>query len=104
MHRWLIVHSEELRKAASERLQRHLSLREKELGRQLSRLSHKTFACRADAFQAAEAFAAEHLEKHQRLDDPQIELGWLATLREDDPPRGPARRDPLWHKGQTEAG
>ena len=52
VHRWLIVHSEELRKAASERLQRHLSLREKELGRQLSRLSHKTFACRADAFQA----------------------------------------------------
>jgi transposase len=27
VHRWLIVHSEELRKAASERLQRHLSLR-----------------------------------------------------------------------------
>jgi hypothetical protein len=25
--RWLIVHSEELRKAASERLERHLSLR-----------------------------------------------------------------------------
>jgi len=71
-HRWLIVDSEELRKAASERLERHLSLREKELGRQLSRLSHKTFACRADAFQAAEAFAAEHLEKHHRLDDPQI--------------------------------
>jgi transposase len=71
VHRWLIVHSEELRKAASERLERHLSLREKELGRQLSRLSHKTFACRADAFQAAEAFAAEHLEKHHRLDDPQ---------------------------------
>lgn len=71
--RWLIVHSEELRKAASERLERHLSLRQKELGRQLSRLSHKTFACRADAFQAAEAFAAEHLEKHYyRLDDPQI--------------------------------
>jgi transposase len=72
VHRWLIVHSEELRKAASERLERHLSLREKELGRQLSRLSHKTFACRADAFQAAEAFAAEHLENHHRLDDPQI--------------------------------
>jgi transposase len=70
--RWLIVHSEELRKAASERLERHLSLREKELGRQLSRLSHKTFACRADALQAAEAFAAEHLENHHRLDDPQI--------------------------------
>ena len=70
-HRGLIVHSEELRKAASERLERHLSLREKELGRQLSRLSHKTFACRADALQAAEAFAAEHLEKHHRLDDPQ---------------------------------
>jgi len=51
-HRGLIVHSEELRKAASERLEHHLSLREKELGRQLSRLSHKTFACRADAFQA----------------------------------------------------
>jgi len=71
-HRGLIVHSEELRKAASERLEHHLSLREMELGRQLSRLSHKTFACRADAFQAAEAFAAEHLEKHHRLDDPQI--------------------------------
>jgi transposase len=70
--RWLIVHSEKLRKAASERLERHLSLREKELGRQLSRLSHKTFACRADAFQAAEAFASEHLENHHRLDDPQI--------------------------------
>jgi transposase len=70
--RWLIVHSEELRKAASERLERHLSLREKELGRQLSRLSHKTFACRADALQAAEAFAAENLENHHRLDDPQI--------------------------------
>ena len=70
--RWLIVHSEKLRKAASERLERHLSLREKELGRQLSRLSHKTFACRADAFQAAEAFASEHLENHHRLDDQQI--------------------------------
>jgi transposase len=42
------------------------------LGRQLSRLSHKTFACPADAFQAAEALAAEHLEKYDRLDDPQI--------------------------------
>jgi hypothetical protein len=71
-HLWLIVHSEELREAASERLESHPSLREKELGRQLSRLSHKTFACRADAFQAAEAFAAEHLERHHRLDDPQI--------------------------------
>ena len=71
-HRWLLVHSEELRKAASERLEHHLCLREKELGRQLSRLSHKTFACRADAFQAAEAFASEHLENHHRLDDPQI--------------------------------
>lgn len=42
------------------------------MGRKLSRLSRKTFACQADAIDAAEAFAAEHLEKHYRLADPQI--------------------------------
>jgi len=35
-------------------------------------LSYKTFTCRADALQAADAFAAEHLEKHYRPDDSQI--------------------------------
>lgn len=65
--RWLVVHSEELRKAARERLERRLRRRERELGRELARLSRKTFACRADARQAAEAFAAERLGKHHRL-------------------------------------
>ncbi len=70
--RWMVVHSEELQKAASGRLERRLSRREKELGRELSRLRSKTFACRADATEAAEAFAAEHLKNHHRLADQQI--------------------------------
>ena len=70
--RWLVVHSEELRKGASERLQRRLWQRERELGRELSRLSRKTFACQADATDAAEAFTAGRLGKHHRLADPQI--------------------------------
>ena len=70
--RWMVIHSEQLHKAASERLQRHLSRREKELGRELSRLRSKTFACRTDATEAAEAFAAEHLQNHHRLAEPQI--------------------------------
>jgi transposase len=70
--RWLVVHSEDLQKAASERLERCLLHREKELNRELSRLSHKTFACQADALQAVEAFCAEHLHKHHRLDEQQI--------------------------------
>jgi transposase len=70
--RWMVVHSEELQKAAGERLQRHLARREKELGRELSRLVRKTFACQADATEAAEAFAAEHLENHHRLANPRI--------------------------------
>ncbi len=70
--RWLVIHSEELQKAAAQRLQRHLSRREKELGRELSRLVRKTFACQADATEAAEAFAAEHLENHHRLANPRI--------------------------------
>jgi transposase len=39
--RWLVVHSEELRKAARERLERRLRRRERELGRELARLSRK---------------------------------------------------------------
>jgi transposase len=56
-----VVESEELRKAAGERLERRLSRRERELGRELSRLVRETFACRTDAREATEAFAAEHL-------------------------------------------
>ncbi len=70
--RWLVVESEELQKAARERLERRLLRRERELCRELSRLVRETFACRADAREAAEAFAAEHLEKHHRLADTQI--------------------------------
>ena len=70
--RWLVVHSAELEKAAGERLHRRLERRERELDRELSRLGRKTFACRADACEATEAFAAEHLGKHHRLADPEI--------------------------------
>jgi transposase len=70
--RWLVVESEELKKAAVERLERRLSRHEKELGRELSRLRRKTFACQADAIEAAEAFAAEHLKKFHWLSDPEI--------------------------------
>lgn len=70
--RWLMVESEELQKAASERLERHLLRRERELGRKLSRLVRKTFACRADAREATEAFAAEHLGNHHQLTDTEI--------------------------------
>src|SRR5215211_3849869 len=70
--RWLVVESEELQKAAGERLERRLLRRERELGRELSRLVRKTFACRADAKEATEAFAAEHLGNHHRLTDTEI--------------------------------
>lgn len=42
--RWLVVESEELQKAAGERLERRLLRRERELGRELSRLVRETFA------------------------------------------------------------
>ncbi len=75
--RWLVVHSEELEKAARERLERRLARRERELGGELRRRllgGKKTFACRTDALEAAEAFAVEHLGKHHRfaLDPPEI--------------------------------
>jgi transposase len=76
--RWLVVHSEELQKAARERLERRLLRRERELDGELKRLllSRKaSFACRADAEEAVETFAAEHLGKHHRLlaaDPPRI--------------------------------
>ena len=70
--RWLVVESEELQKAAGERLEQRLLRRERELGRELSRLVRKTFACRADAKEATEAFAAEHLGNHHRLTDTEI--------------------------------
>jgi transposase len=46
--------------------------RERELGRELARLGRETFACRADAREATEAFAAEHLGNHHRLTDMEI--------------------------------
>jgi transposase len=70
--RWLVVESEQLQKAAGERLERRLLRQERELGRELSRLARETFACRADAREAAEAFAAEHLGNHHRLTDTEI--------------------------------
>lgn len=77
--RWLVVHSEELEQAARERLEKRLRRRERELNSELRRLvggsRKKTFACQADALEAAEAFAAEHLRgKHHRFvaDPPQI--------------------------------
>ena len=70
--RWLVVESEQLQKAAGERLERRLLRRERELGRELSRFVRETFACRADARKATEAFAAEHLGNHHRLTDTEI--------------------------------
>ncbi len=75
--RWLVVHSEELEKAARERLERRLRRRERELDGELKRLlagPKKSFACRADAFEAAEAFAVERLGEHHRFvtDPPEI--------------------------------
>lgn len=70
--RWLVVESEQLQKAAGERLERRLLRQERELGRELSRLARETFACRADAREAAEAFAAEHMGNHHRLTDTEI--------------------------------
>jgi transposase len=75
--RWLVVHSEELEQAARERLERRLRQRERELNGELRRLlvgRKKTFACQADALEAAEAFAAERLGKHHRFvaDPPEI--------------------------------
>jgi transposase len=70
--RWLVVESEELQKAAGERLERRLLRQERELGRELSRLVRETFACRADAREATEAFVAEHLGNHHRLTDTEI--------------------------------
>jgi transposase len=71
--RWLVVHSDELQKRATERLQRGLDQREKELDRGLRRLCRQEFACREDATEAAEAFAAEHLDDHHRLSETRIE-------------------------------
>ena len=66
--RWLVVHSEELEKAARQRLERRLQRRERELEREYSRLvGAKTFACQADALAAAQAFAAKNLGQHHRL-------------------------------------
>ena len=70
--RWLVVHSEQLKKAAAESLQRRLCRREKELSKKLSRLGRARFACRQDATEAAEAFAAEHLNTHHRLSSTRI--------------------------------
>jgi transposase len=68
--RWLVVHSEGLEQAARQRLERSLAQRERELATELKRelLARKvSFACRADAEEAIEAFAAERLGKHHRL-------------------------------------
>jgi hypothetical protein len=66
-----VVHSEELEKAARQRLERNLLQREGELDAQLKRrlLTRKvSFACRQDALEAVEAFANEHLRgSHHRL-------------------------------------
>lgn len=70
--RWLVVHSEELEKVAGQRLERRLLRQEKGLNRELSRLSRSRFACRQDATEAAEAFAAEHLDNHHRLSSTRI--------------------------------
>lgn len=71
--RWLVVHSEKLQEAATERLGRNLSQREKELDRVLRRLCRTEFACYKDATEAAEAFAAEHLDDHHRMSEVRIE-------------------------------
>lgn len=71
--RWLVVHSDELQKRATERLQRGLDQREKELDRGLRRLCRQEFACREDAAEAAETFAAEYLDDHHRLSETRIE-------------------------------
>jgi transposase len=66
--RWLVVHSEELEKAARQRLERRLQRRERQLEREYWRLvGAKTFACQADALAAAQAFAAKNLGQHHRL-------------------------------------
>ncbi len=70
--RWLVVHSEQLEKAAAERLQWRLCRREKKLSKKLSRLCRSKFACHKDATEAAEAFAAEHLDSHHRLTQTRI--------------------------------
>jgi transposase len=87
--RWLVVHSEDLEQAARERLEKRLRQRERELNAELRRLvggsKKKTFACQADALEAAEAFAAEHLRgKHHRFvaDPPEIvEVRYYGTDR-----------------------
>lgn len=71
--RWLVVHSDELEKSATERLHRSLDQREKELDRKLRRLCRQEFACREDAIEAAEAFAASELDDHHRLTETHIE-------------------------------
>lgn len=71
--RWLVVHSDELHKRATERLQRGLDQREKELDRGLRRLCRQEFACREDAAEATETFAAEYLDDHHRLSETRIE-------------------------------
>jgi transposase len=74
--RWLVIHSEELEKSACERLERRLMRRERELDGELKRLltgPKKSFACRTDAEEAAEAFATEYLGKrsyHRFVADP----------------------------------
>jgi transposase len=77
--RWLVVESEELERSARQRLERNLLRRERELEAELKRrlLAPKvSFACRQDALEAVEAFAAEHLrEEHHRLvSDPPPEI------------------------------
>jgi transposase len=69
--RRLVVHSEELERAARQRLERSLAQRERGLDAKPKRLlpvRKVSFACRTDAQEAVEAFATEHLRgKHHRL-------------------------------------
>lgn len=71
--RWVVVHGEQLEKAATERLQRKLCQQEKELDRKLRRLCRVEFSCHKDAREAAEAFTAEHLDERHRLSETRIE-------------------------------
>lgn len=73
VQRWLVVHSDELEKAAAERLQRGLEHSEKDLHRELRSLWRSEFACRTDASEAAEAFAASRLDDYHRLTETHIE-------------------------------
>lgn len=83
-HRWLIVHSEARREAATEQLERRLWKTEEELNKRLRKLEKEVFECEADALRGAESFAKDL--RYHNLEDVRV-----TSERRHDKPGRPAK-------------